>query len=254
MAGLLYFRPGSLTKSTPTELATLGLAFDHPPAQRECTGQGPSGGPGVTIADPVRLGSAPLGINLAEQTWKPVPVPDGEPPLWIGWYTDARPTPQELARDKQLDGARVELADGQSWLVPVVRCWEADDEGFSIALPRAVYRDANRQWMLGDVQPLYTAIWEAAGRYWDVLLEGARTADGERFEYDFPIFDFACDLLGLNYSLSPDDISALVLFTSDGVAQRVTTAAVDFGTFTSWLQKKSESAPAGTDSSPGAED
>lgn len=250
MAGLLYFVSGSTVKPRPEELAALGLQFDHPPTLAECIGRGPSGKPGVVVADPHRVER--IGIYLDDQHWEAVPVLEGEPRLYIGWYRNAKPGPADLARKSQVAGPRVLLADGNEWMVPLVQDWSEEDAARAIALPRAVKRAADGKWVKGDVEPTYQALWEAAQEYWQVLCSAVE--DGSmQYEWE-PLFDYACALLAVNYSLTPLDVSALTLFTTDNVAQRVTNAAVDWLTFVEWLEKKSAAEAAGPDLLPGAAD
>lgn len=247
MAGLLYFISGSTVKPRPEEIESLGLAFDHPPVMAECMGQGPDGKPGVTVADPNRVPR--IGVYLDEQHWEPVPALEGEPKLYIGWSKKFPPTPQDLARESQVQGPRVKLADGNEWMVPSVWEWSADDATKSLTLPRAVKRSAEGSWVYGDVVPAYKAIWTAAQEYWQKLLD--TVSDGQS-SYEWPpLFDFACELLRTNYSILPMDVSALTLFTSDNVAQRVCNAAIDWLTFVEWIEKKSAAELAGAGSSPG---
>lgn len=250
MAGLLYFRPG-LVKPTPDDIRELGLehAFTRHPASRDCIGKGPSGVPGVVFADPERMGNASIGYYDKDQEWRPIPVAEGEPKVWIGWYRDQKPTPADLARVNQLDGHRVALGDGNAWLVPAVQEWTGDD-GRTTKLPRPVTRRGDGVWVYGEVVPKYQAIWTAATKYWETIIatmSGAEDPEATRF---LGICDFACELMALNYVVSWMEISALELFIPE-TAERIADAAVDWPTFKSWFQKKTEEASAGDDSSPG---
>lgn len=70
--------------------------------------------------------------------------------LWIAIDTQNPPTPADLARSKQLQGHAVEMADGQQWIVPVLRRWpsgsglpqdwEFDDAGQFVQRIKARYR------------------------------------------------------------------------------------------------------------------
>jgi hypothetical protein len=119
-------------------------------------------------------------------------------------------------------------------------------------LPRPVTRKADGAWVYGDVVPKYRAIWECGTRYWETLINAVSGSANEGMvSYDFPgLFDFACELLALNYVVSWVEVSALQMFLPDSGA-RIAEAAVDWPTFRSWFQKKTEQAFAGESSLPG---
>lgn len=220
-------------------------------------GAGPNGKPGVVFADAARLGDATIGYYGPErQTWKPIPVAEGEPSLYIGWYNAMPPTPVALARRDQLNGRAIRLGDGGEWILPTLREWRGDD-GASCCLPRPVTRTASGAWLYGEVLPAYLALWNQACALWDALIEAvSRDGDSDRgyVSYEFPgLQDFACDVLSLNYVLSWREVSALGLFLP-GTAASIAESSVDFPTFRAWIQKKTERAAAGENSSLGQED
>ena len=248
MAGLLYFLNGDMTRPQPEQLEALGLKFDHPPAPCECIGRGPGGKPGLTLADPHRVNGR-IGVYLAEQEWHAVEPLTGDPRLYIGWYKDQKPGPADLVRANALDGPKMTLGDGNEWTIPLIQEW---NDSARCKLPAAMRRVAG-QWVLGDVQDEYRAIWTKAKAFWETMLDAAQQASDKGFSYEFPgIIDFAAELLAINYVVSPDDIAALGLFTNDGLVPRLCEAAIDWPTFEEWAQKKSEELGSG-DSSPGPE-
>jgi len=252
MAGILYFRSGSTVRVTLDDVRALGLehAYDRQPTSREQIGCGPSGKSGVVFADPDRMGAGGIGYYPDQQTWEAVPVEEGEPVLWIGFWNDNRPSPQDLARKEQVTGPRVRLADGQEWMVPLVQHWEED--GKRCALPQVVKRLAKGTWVCGEIVPKYRAIWEASQRFWGVLMSMYEAAAGgdrtEDYQFD-GLYDFASELLGLNYAIGPLEVSALGLFTSDDMAQNVILQAISWPVLMDWLKKNA--AASGDDSSAG---
>lgn len=133
MAQPLYFLPG-ITRATLAPggklvrsiLRARGLAdvFDDVGVGREdfgtndLAGRGPGNKSGLILFYQRSDGAIPrrAGYYPAEQEW--TEVNDG---LWIGVDTDDPPTAADLARKKQYGGYTLELANGERWLVPVIR-------------------------------------------------------------------------------------------------------------------------------------
>lgn len=256
MAGLLYFLPGTTVKPRPDEIKALGLEFDHPPTPIECHGTGPSGGPGVTLVDPVRMGPWGLGVKPG-QHWEEVFGVDGRVRYWVGWYKDAKPGPDDLKRDIQLPGPIVELADGKKWQVPRIQAWNEEDALHELALPCKRRRHPRGHWYRGGVVDEYQSLLQQGREFWEVLTAAAANVrDDGSFHYEWPpLCDFAATLLAINYALTLDDVSALGLFDGEARANDVALAAMEWYEYGDWLKKKAmelqlqESASGG--SSPG---
>ncbi len=115
-----------------------------------------------------------------------------EGPYWIGWDKDNPPTEAELKRKRQAGGYRLEMEDGTSWLVPIIR--RPDD---TTELPCDMYYDA--------AGVLKEPVKEAYREYWDVTAEvvswffndsGILGGDGFSKQKGF---DLAVKALGINY-------------------------------------------------------
>ena len=262
MSGFLYFRPGNASQVSLDEACELGLAhaFDKKPTTREAM-SGPSGTAGAVFADPRRLGDQPIGYYPDKQEWHAVPVAEGKPRLYIGWYTSSVPGPTDLAREKQLPGPELELGDGQAWQVPLLREWDTlDAQGYCV-LPSRMIRTADAKWIRGEVLAAYQSIWDQANKYWESVMgvlatseetDADSNADSRTVEFAFDhIVEFACELLGLNYMIGPLEVSALGLLIDDGMTTQITNAAVDLPTFIEWVAKKNEEADAGVNTSAG---
>jgi hypothetical protein len=136
------------------------------------THRGPGGQPGVVLY-PVRAdGELPdhLNYNPDVQTWTPVggsresrvKSQEREPERWIGWQTDAPPTPFDLERRRTFAGYTVEDASGRKWSVPIARS-PADLLG---SLPKTFDLDDDGQWR-PVLAPDYQPIWDLSGEVWD---------------------------------------------------------------------------------------
>lgn len=116
--------------------------------------RGPSGSSGTVIAyvdnrePPRRFGYFP-----EQQEW--TAVGDGAQ-LWIGVDKDSRPNPDSLKRRQQYDGWPVELSDGKTYIIPVVRRPDG-----STCLPTDMIFDAAGK-LQEPIKPAYQTHWEAS--------------------------------------------------------------------------------------------
>ena len=114
MAGLLYYIPGR-KHAELADAAELGLqyAFENGLTPLGVQNNGPDGGAGVVIYDSTRVPKP--GYYADKQKWLAIP---GNPAgAWLGCYDEPlSPKPEDVAREEQLGGHRVRLADGQEWL------------------------------------------------------------------------------------------------------------------------------------------
>jgi len=243
MAGLLYYLPGR-DQVQLDQLAEHGLAYT---CERDCThratDRGPDGGPGMVFADTSHVPFAQLGYWRDKQEWLKFPGhPSG---AWVGFGREHRPAPKDLAREEQLPGHEVRLADGQEWLVPVARGFTENDGELRwyIALPQKTTIDAEGNWMQGDVVACYARLWEIATTWWDTF-HVETTPEGVTIRFDFAgSNDAAALVLAANYRLAKVEIALLGLFNARSPAT-VLNALVDWPTMETWLKKK-QATPAG---------
>jgi hypothetical protein len=278
MSGFLYYLARGADTATPAELiaAGLGYAFAGPdsPSLRGCTG-GPDGGRGVVAALGAQFKGAEIGYFPDRQNWRRIPesvrsvAPAGSVgDVWVGFYTAALPTPEELRRPDALTGHAVELGDGRGWVIPVARA-HAETDGelvYQCALPRCVGLDESGEWSRESVVPRYARLWSVAERWWAELGEqiaalagkepDADGADGESggLAFDFPgAIDAAIECLATNYRVGPAEVAALGLLTDQNVAE-ILNAVVDWPTWVAWRQKKTTGGSDPTcDGSPGGD-
>lgn len=221
MAGLLLFIPAErLIKQASEVFAAAGLAdlldpHDAAPAvNEELIISGPGGGRGMLWhwpADGDRQVSPVVATD--RQTWYECKPRDGLPKgrAWIGYETARPPRPSDLERVRRQVGQGVKMADGRTWVVPLVRelpqiyCY--DDAGelatrFNVPRYQHVF-DQTWQWV------------ERIGEASKGLGEGQNFyVSGARGEY----FGYVSDVLGLNYRVNRDVIDCLGLLVTGDVS------------------------------------
>ena len=158
MAGFLYFRPAKTTPITPRVSMSWASAtrFRAGVTHGVAMGNTPTGTAGSVFGDPTLHGERTVRIDMAEQLWEPIP----KTKLWVGMWTDARPTPAELAHTPQLAGYNARLGDGQEWTIPLVR--RLDQATFQSVsnLPTYLKCDADGNWHRGPVVQQHAHLWE----------------------------------------------------------------------------------------------
>lgn len=213
----------------------LGYLVKCIPALRECHA-GPEGKPGVVVA--ARLdGSGPAPSYKAdEQIWR-----KRSDALWIGMRRDAKPTPAELRQRDMLESHGVELADGNTWRMPV-----------AVVAPHGATR---LEVVLGIdengadaeiVKPSQQRFGDLAHKFWDAFMSAE---DGKvSFAVD-GLVELAVAGLSLNYRVGVDELRMLGALSSDNV-WKLAYAAIDGPRFDALVkelmetQKKTESLPA----------
>lgn len=152
----------------------------------ELAGRGPGGKSGIILFYQRPDGSIPRRIDYrpAEQSWTAVD-PDG---LWIGLDTDDPPTPEDLARHKQHLGYTIELADGHTWRIPVIRRPDGSTE-----LPTELFWDAAGK-ITEPLKERYRAYWDETAEVAGWFFEG-KSADFDKGK----ALGLAVRALSLNY-------------------------------------------------------
>jgi len=250
MAGLFYYAPGRVSVYRE-DLAAIGLgyAFERNPDCRQCQ-RGPDGDRGVVFADSRFVPLALLGYFEAAQRWSKVPGSAA----WVGVNNDTPPKPNDLARDSQIVGHYVALADDQSYLCPVARALDMSGDSLTpyLALPRTVAVDESGEWGTGGVVPKFRRLWDTATRWFEAV-RGAGIGDDSAAKFEFAdIAESALLALQTNYRVGKAEVSLLGLF-DDRCMTEVLQALVDWPTLEAWLKKKaaSSAALAGSSSEPG---
>jgi hypothetical protein len=145
--------------------AGLGYVFDPETSAKTKTPFNPiqvNNGPGGKHGLIVSLSDEHIGYYKDKQVWKQ----EIDTEYWVGMWTDSakRPTPESLARENQIKGQWLRLADGHDWLLPMARHWvEIDDElRFEHTLPTRLTRNAAGYWRSGEVTERYRELWRIA--------------------------------------------------------------------------------------------
>ncbi len=222
-------------------LRTVGLDDQYPQSvPLTCTiGKGPDGCVGILVADS-RSHTGPLVYEPDRQTWLPRHT---EPASFCGVGPE-RPTPESLARERQLDGHYCTMGDGQDWLVPRARMYSRVEGqiGFDTALPvRAALDDAGN-FTPGEIVERYRVLWDDSCRWFDVFAASMRDGgDGEATKKVIDLadaYEICARTLGTNYRIGKHEAVLLELF-DDNTSGGVLSALIDWPTVMQ-LQKKTE--------------
>lgn len=234
MYGFLYFADGIVNPITDQLLASLDLtyAFEGGPMYGLCQGRTPSGRDGTLIADGARMPNGDLAYRPDLQTWRKRP---GDDCVWVGYWNAHRPTPEGLARARQLPGERVTLADGNAWLVPRLMAYESES-GFAIDLPCYADLDENGRWCNGGVSAEYADAAKFAERIYEGMIK-AELGQGTRLTTE-EVLAMSSRLLQFNYRVSEIEAAILQLFKIEAALRDVVKAAADWRTFAEWCDKK----------------
>jgi hypothetical protein len=241
MSGFLYFKPGASAVSIESVKEWgLGYAFDTRVAGTKCQGGTPTGAAGIVFADKQRMGEQPIRMDLANQVWGKIPGTD----LHVGYWKDAPPTPDCLARGKQLPGLTVRLANDREWTIPLVRRFDRDSSELVSALPCYMTCGDDGNWVRGQVVDIHAHLWDLVTPFaQDILHQYDEDGDKQpRIFSDTEICNTVTTLLQTNYVVGPGELSVIRAYAEEAATHGAILAACDFLTFLSWFedQKKSE--------------
>ena len=257
MSGFLYFVAKDQRPIRPERLAEWGLSYafaagnEGRPVNRNVA----TGCEGYVFADPARQGGRGVGIYPGEQTWRKMPVVEGRPELWVGYYTASKPTPADLERSPMLAvDLSIRLADGCSWRIPKVRHFDDQQQQWECSLPSML--DYDETGKLYPAKPLaqYQHLWEITAPIANSIVV---KAEGVAPVTDEQVQACAIALLQANYVVDVPELVAIgALSTSDSFAS-IVMAACRGRELLEWLdmiQKKSSdpSVESGSNTSDGA--
>lgn len=219
MAGFLYYLPSDGLKTRP---ALESAGFPHADSIElpgcGCT-PGPDGlnGAVTKLRDmPLIGGQAPaVGYYAVKQTWHK--ILGGK--MWLGWETENPPTPIDLQRSEQFDGHPVTLADGNTWIVPVVRTLLG-----GAALPAIYGCDDNGNMVKDTVLPRFARLWDLTQRLHAAItsqpIDPGLISEEETAE-------LLCAGLALHYRVSRWEVLRMGLLSAEN-QQLVFGAMIDF--------------------------
>lgn len=228
----LYFVGGRNAQVPDYVRGVLGSSV----VSRDVPGTGPHGTSGTLFAAAAAATSTAFGV-FEGQHWESF-GPDG---VAIGW--DELPTPEELAKPKQLLGHSVTMADGSAWLVPIARQFVGDEMGprWEVQLPRVLKLNEANQWVFDGINQRYQALWDTACRWWTECTAAAKQGEDEQ-QTGLPFAEavnMACLALGHNYYLGAREASALGILDETTVRD-VLNALCDMPAANAWLKKKAQ--------------
>lgn len=241
--GHVFGEPGSTVRLK-------GLTVDT--ACSQLAGRGPGNLSGVILCALPTSGQAPrrIGYYPAEQKW--VPWLDGSQ-VWIGWDPSEPPGPEDLARRERFPGHAVELADGNSYEIPVVR---SPVTGRGTSLPCTMGWDSAGAFEV-RIKAEYRTAWDESERSATLFYGGVADPGWRRIDYEEAL-RMCLRALSLNYRLGRLEQNAFGLVDTE-TCQRILGATVDWPTVEREMElsKKNGGSPATPDSpnsTPGDED
>jgi hypothetical protein len=184
-------------------------------------GRGPGELSGSVIAYQTVKGEPPrrIGYYPGEQKW--TPIGDGSL-CWIGIDTDSPPTPDDLRRRKEHGSYRLELGDGNTYAIPVVRRPHGGTE-----LPTDMYLDATGA-LCEPIKPAYEVYWESAAEVCEWYF-GDFDSSGRKVRefHSARALQLAVDVLSLNYRYSMQEQNVLRLIDKENF-QTVLMCSIDW--------------------------
>lgn len=247
MAGFLYFRSGDTRPMDRQQIdeLQLGYAFDRRSEieSRELRGETPSGQAGVLFCDARRQHGRAATYDAQQQVWARIPLAAGRQELYAGFWLSARPTPADLARDTQLPGAGVRLADGETWLIPCVRDFDEQTGDYVSQLPAYLAVDDSGNVTRGRVVAAYRQLWEET-----LPLVDEKILGGDHGEQ--AVLQGVVALLRANYHVSAIEISAAELVADDETIGVIAIVASNFRRFQKWLTSLQDEDEEGQKKSP----
>jgi len=217
----LYFFPGVQENGLNAQniRQRLGLQYLHGTAIRKLeTLSGPEKtGRGLCVS----YGDTAPKV-LPDQVWSKNPLNDG----WLGYSPGNYPTPETLARERQIPGSKVTIA-GKQWLVPIARAW-TDECNPYCALPTVSALQEDGTWANARVRDDFVGLWDIACKWWDVLAEGM-ASDTSTLSFNEEN-EWCVAALATNYFLSAAEVSVLGLL-DDTTRGDILSALVDLPKF-----------------------
>lgn len=232
-----YWFPGLSSKPTADQIAEAGLGYALQRVTHRGSDSGPDGRHGVTVVEGGNEDGR-LGYWPTKQTWRQIPRRD----VWVGWYSDAKPTPQRLARVEQISGRWIMADDGTMWLAPMARRWQEMSGRmlWDYNLPRRMELAEDGRWVPGGVTARYERLWTMAMAYEEAakaaLSEVPDQDDCVRFLFD-EIDTLAVGALQINYRIGPVELDSLGVYDV-AFRQKIIDVLLDTATFSDWLKKK----------------
>jgi hypothetical protein len=164
LAGFLYFRSGDSRPINRAGVNKLGLgyAFDGSSVEARATSSGsPSGKAGLIFCAASRHEGKTVGYYPEQQTWRKLPRVEGRPELWLGYWNDAKPTPEDLSRASMLPGEVSMNLGGQQWLIATLTEFDDERKDGDCMLPAPLDYDDDGNLVAGKPVGINAELWDA---------------------------------------------------------------------------------------------
>jgi len=168
-----------------------------------------------------------FGYFADQQTWHAV---DDGSLLWIGLDKDHPPKPEDMQRAKVFRGYEMELGDGNTWQIPLIR----RPTDLSTALPQTQYIERGK--LVQSLKAAYRTYWEHSEEVADGFLAGKEFTVVRAHE-------LAIEALSLNYRFGHNEQRLLGIVDSENyIALLSFTIDLPHVNAVSEFQKKTEPA------------
>lgn len=213
MSGFLYYAPG-IGAMSGLRLDEMGLAGVVPPNKRAMrgVGAGPDNAGGVVFA---RDGDCESVLYLPEkQKWLKAGA------YWTGCVLEDLPGPADLIREDVVAGHPVEMGDGNTWIVPILRVAET-----GLLVPHGHAFSLTEDGTFGSsLRPEFLELGRRVEAVWDEY--AGRVGMLEPGETDAVLsLDDVCrmivDVLAINYRVEVGGVSLLGLLTGLSVQRSI---------------------------------
>lgn len=194
MNPFLYFVPGRPDADKIKQI----LPHLPPYSRLENTFGVQGSGPGYVLGD-VKATNPVLDPD--KQTWQK----SGCGQFYLGWWNDRKPTAEDLVKPSTIEGP---VRNG--WMIPKVRAWDLEDgrNVYIDRLPRKPVWDGV-QFQAGPVVDRCRPIIELTERAFDLLTKMHSESEDNTLTMPNETPLVACEILGLNYWIGPDEFAAL---------------------------------------------
>lgn len=243
MAGFLYFKPNYAQLVTPKQVTDwgLGYAFTSGPSGTQCNIHTPTGGSGVVFGDTKRLGDWQPVMDMENQEWRKIPKSD----CYVGYWKEARPTPEDLERPNILPGYKMQVGDYE-WTVPLTARFDEKRRALVTTLPCYIDCNDDGEWIESDVLAVHEHLWEMGRIFRDDVMR--RLVD-DAAPIDFTLDQLrnaAVGYLQANYVVGQRELTMMRGLTNESTIHAAILAANDLPTFWEWDQQQKKSASLAT--------
>lgn len=238
MAGFLYFASGITQNVTPEKVKKWGLdyAFTGGSIENRVTNNNsPSKVAGVVFCDSTRAGGKVAGYHPDQQTWRKMPTVEGRPELWVGYWNDAKPKPEDLHRGIKSECLKGMLLDGNYWEITSTHFFDKETGTFQSDLPALLDFDDTGKLVRGPTVPEFRELEELTAPLIDAM-------DGKEVSLQ-TLYECAIALLRHRYVIDVPEVVMLGLLPFSDTSEpeeiaRITLLTMRKRDVDEWVQKK----------------